>query len=48
MFFCCDEHRSLRTAGSEEAARDLLTDENDFGITDLIKTWWDKALDYNV
>lgn len=39
---------SLRTAGSEEKAWDTLIDENNLGIFDLIKTWWDKALDYNV
>lgn len=42
-----DEQHSHRTVSREEA-QDILIDENNSGMSDLIKTWWHKALDYNV
>lgn len=42
-----DEQHSHRTVSREEA-QDILIDENNCGMSDLIKTWWHKALDYNV
>lgn len=48
MISCFDEHHSLRTVSREEEAQDILIDENNSDVSDLIKTWWHKALDYNV
>lgn len=42
-----DEQHSHRTVSREEA-QDILIDENNSDMSDLIKTWWHKALDYNV
>lgn len=41
-----DEQQSHRTVSREEKAQDILIDESNSGMSDLIKTWWHKALDY--
>lgn len=48
MISCFDEHNSHRNVSREEEAQDILIDENNSGMSDLIKTWWHKALDYNI